>query len=110
MSIKGFATNLPAKLFLDNWPIRRRWLRIGMLALWANAELVLAIVLFYGADGAVVQVFLALLGAIMSIFMIYVFGAVWDDNNKRQHWAMFQKEPAPENEEDVLKTPSETKE
>jgi hypothetical protein len=75
-----------AKIFDNNWPIRRRWLRIGMFALWANAELVLVWQLIYGSDPLLVQVFYGLLGAIMSIFMMYVFGAVWDDSNKMRHF------------------------
>lgn len=93
------------QLFQDNWPIRRRWLRIGILTLSLNAELVLVAILLGSTNPVLVQIFITLIGAIMSIFMFYVFGAVWDDNDKRRHFGSLRermKDPdsaPPEDEE-----------
>lgn len=98
---------LENQLFVDNWPIRRRWLRIGLFVLTANAELVLYRIVFGETpDALVVQIFLALLAAIIALFGTYVFGAVWDDNNKRFHFRSRRDRdaepaaPAPEPEDE----------
>jgi hypothetical protein len=86
----------------DNWTIRRRWLRIGMVALWANAEWVLWELLDSVTPNAItLQIFMMLIGAIMTIFMGFVFGAVWDDSNKRHHISQMDDDtpadPTPKN-------------
>lgn len=92
------------QLFQDNWPIRRRWLRIGILSLSINAEAVLIHVLWGGGSPMTVQIFMTLIAAIMSIFMFYVFGAVYDDHSKRRVLSSWDRmnDPysAPPSEED----------
>jgi hypothetical protein len=106
MSIRKVLDNkIAEQLWQDNWPIRRRWMRFAVIALSVNAEVVLINVLFFAGSGFAVQIFMTLLGAIMSILMFYVFGAVWDDNNKRQYWSsmtekMNDPNSAPPSEED----------
>ena len=86
MPIREILNAEVAKQFAsDNWKIRRRGLRIGILSLWANAEFVLIYSLYHESNIGV-QIFFTLIGAIMSVFMIYVFGATYDDHSKRR-WA-----------------------
>ena len=76
--------NLPERvayaLFETNWRIRRR---VMFMALTYIATCITYILIF-GQDTAVnQQAILALIAAGVSIIASYVFGAVWDDNNKR---------------------------
>ena len=67
-------------LYDDNWKRRRK---VMFLALIYIAVVVLWIVVD-GADTALnQQVAIALIAAGTAIIGSYVFGAVWDDNNKR---------------------------
>lgn len=84
-----FAPEVAEQLFShDTWSSRRRWLRIGALGLSLNAQALLIYAMWRATlDPALVEIFLSLLGAVLSIFFAYVFGAIWDDNNKRGHIA-----------------------
>lgn len=71
---------LTAKLLEDNWPQRRKWMIVALLWMAGNAEYIILM----GADSVLNQnALVTLLGAIVSIICFYVFGAVWDDSNKR---------------------------
>lgn len=72
------------KIFTDNWPIRRRWMKIATLILVANAELVLGFMLWRDDGGTPIQlqILMYLVGAGLAITFAYVFGAIWDDSNK----------------------------
>lgn len=71
---------LEKTLITDNWPRRRKWMMAALIWLMANVQYLLIM----GNDTALnQQAVLAMIGAIVSILCFYVFGAVWDDNNKR---------------------------
>lgn len=77
MSDKPIAEQL---LSNDNWPIRRRWMTIALVWMAINVEYLV----IFGKDTALHQnLAITMVGAIVSIIFAYVFGAVWDDNNKR---------------------------
>ena len=74
-----------SKLYLDNWPKRRRWMLLTLLWLIGNAQYLIV----WGADTALHQnALVTCLGAIVAIIGSYVFGAVWDDVDKRRHVRM----------------------
>jgi hypothetical protein len=97
----------------DNWTIRRRWLRIGMIALALNAEWALFVSLTATtANAMATQIFVALLGSIVALFGTYVFGATWDDNNKRYHMGSWHhdRDPGGDGDETIpgeLETPGQ---
>ncbi|SER29704.1 hypothetical protein SAMN05216548_114140 [Faunimonas pinastri] len=66
-------------LYLDNWPRRRRLLYLALAWIAGNAEYLLIL----GAGPLQAQAFMTLLGAGIALLFAYIFGAVWDDNNKR---------------------------
>lgn len=71
---------LERSLITDNWPRRRRWMMIALIWLSGNVQYLL----IFGQDTALnQQAVLAMIGAVVSIICFYVFGAVWDDANKR---------------------------
>lgn len=83
-------------LFRDNWTRRRRWMTVGLIFSMGNAEAIIVVFLVRlfmpglgpaNDEGILIQAFLALIGMAMSIFGCYVFGATWDDNDKRKHLA-----------------------
>lgn len=79
-------------LYLDNWPRRRRWLAIMLTWMVANAQYLIV----FGQDNALHQnALITLLGAIVATLGSYVFGAVWDDREKRR----FPMPPEEENSE-----------
>lgn len=76
----------------DNWRIRRR-VMVSIL-FWAVFNVTWLIL--YGKDTALhQQIALALIAAIVAIVGSYVFGAVWDDNNKRTTLADAPIDPKP---------------
>ncbi len=76
---------LADKLFLDNWPKRRRWMKVILVWAMANAQYII----FFGQDTGLHQnALVALLSLIFAIIGTYVFGATWDDNDKRRHLRM----------------------
>ncbi|MGX1098856.1 hypothetical protein [Amorphus sp. MBR-141] len=72
-------------LYLDNWPKRRRWMALVMIWMAANVEY---LVVFGDPDSALhQQALVALIGGIFATLGSYVFGAVWDDVDKRKRAA-----------------------
>jgi hypothetical protein len=68
-------------LVLDNWPRRRRWMKIVLIWAMGNAQYIL----IFGKDsGLFMNAFLGLLTLIAAIIGSYVFGAIWDDTDKRR--------------------------
>jgi hypothetical protein len=83
-------------LFRDNWPRRRKWMAVGLIFCMGNAEAIIVVFLVRlfmpmlgpaNDAGILLQALLALLGMAASIYGSYIFGATWDDNNKRMHLA-----------------------
>ena len=71
---------LTQKLFLDNWEIRRRWMMAALIWMAGNVQYLV----IWGRDNALHQnLAITFLGAIVSILCFYIFGAVWDDRDKR---------------------------
>lgn len=65
----------------DNWPRRRRWMIIILAWAMLNAQYII----IWGNDTGLHQnALVTLLGLIVAIAGSYVFGAVWDDNDKRR--------------------------
>jgi hypothetical protein len=72
------------KLFLDNWPKRRRWMQVILAWALANAQYII----IWGRDSGLHEnALIALLTLIASILGTYVFGATWDDRDKRRHFS-----------------------
>ena len=82
----------------DNWPLRRRWMTIALIWMAGNVQYLI----LFGADTAINQnVVITMVGAIVSIIFAYVFGAVWDDQNKRstiQDFTVYDEEVDAEEE------------
>lgn len=60
------------------------------ILVWAmfNVQAILVFTMSKGAENALLEnALIAFLALVASILGTYVFGAVWDDNNKRQHIA-----------------------
>lgn len=73
-------------LKLDNWPIRRKWMLSVLLWAVGNAQYIIV----WGDDTVLNQSALyALLALIAGIIGSYVFGAVWDDNDKRRLFSRY---------------------
>lgn len=71
---------LQEKLFLDNWKVRRKWMMAALIWMAVNVQYLV----FWGKDNALHQnLAITFLGAIVSILCFYIFGAVWDDRDKR---------------------------
>ncbi len=69
-------------LYLDNWPRRRRWMIVILTWMIGNAQYLI----IWGQDNAIHQnALITLLGAVVAILGSYVFGATWDDREKRRH-------------------------
>jgi len=82
---------LQQKLFLDNWQIRRRWMSAALIWMAGNVQYLV----LWGEDHALHQnALITFLGAIVSILCFYIFGAVWDDKEKR---AQLGSPPSSEN-------------
>lgn len=65
----------------DNWSIRRRWMKVVLAWAMLNTQYIL----FWGEDNALNQnALIAFVGMVVAITGSYVFGAVWDDNDKRK--------------------------
>ena len=74
------------KLFNDNWPIRRRWLRLALIWMALNVQVILVVGFFkivIAASALHQKALITMLTAIVSLIGFYVFGSVWDDNDKR---------------------------
>lgn len=81
---------LQQKLFLDNWQIRRRWMSAALIWMAVNVQYLVV----WGKDNALHQnALITFLGAIVSILCFYIFGAVWDDKEKR---AQLREQPSGE--------------
>lgn len=79
---------LSDQLYTDNWPRRRKWMLTVLVWALANAQYVM----IWGDDTGLHQnALVALLGLIAAIIGSYVFGAVWDDNDKRRRCAHQQE-------------------
>jgi len=81
------AAALSQELTRDNWPIRRRWLFRVLLWAMANAQGIIAASvagLIAPSNSILEQALIALLTLIAAIIGSYVFGAIWDDKNKRR--------------------------
>ncbi len=64
----------------DGWRIRRRVMFAALLYI----AVALAWIIARGTDSALyLQIAVALIAAAVAIISSYVFGATWDDNNKR---------------------------
>ena len=72
------------KLMGDNWPKRRRYMTVVLLWAMFNVDYIL----IFSQDNVLNQnalfAFITLIGSIIGT---YVFGAVWDDSDKRKHLA-----------------------
>lgn len=67
----------------DNWAIRRLWMKLILAWMLCNAQYII----IWGEDTALLQnALVTLLGAIVAILGSYVFGAVWDDREKRKRF------------------------
>lgn len=92
-------------LFEQNWRIRRIVMFIALIYIATHVSWII----FYGEDSAVnAQLGLALVTAGVAIIGSYVFGGVWDDNDKRKNFVLDMELPSrrPPNlrdEEDPLK-------
>ncbi len=78
---------LSQELTRDNWPIRRRWMFRVLLWAMANAQgIIMAAIAGYisSSNSILEQALIALLTLIAAIIGSYVFGAIWDDKNKRR--------------------------
>lgn len=81
------AAALSQELTRDNWPIRRRWLFRVLIWAMANAQGIIAASvagLIAPSNSILEQALIALLTLIAAIVGSYVFGAIWDDKNKRR--------------------------
>jgi len=83
--VRGGHNNVPERvayaLFETNWKIRRRVMFASLIYIAFNISWILTT----GDDTAVnQQAIIAFIAAGVSIIGAYVFGAVWDDNNKRE--------------------------
>lgn len=77
-------SDLKTKLFGDNWPKRRRYMTAVLIWAMLNVDYILV----FGQDNALNQnALFAMVTLIGSIIGAYVFGAVWDDADKRKHIA-----------------------
>ena len=77
------------KLFLDNWPIRRRWLRLALIWMALNVQTILVVGFFkieIASSPLHQNALITMLTAIVSLIGFYVFGAIWDDNSKRSRF------------------------
>ena len=71
---------LTQKLYLDNWRVRRKWMLASLIWMSVNVQYLV----LWGKDNALHQnALITFLGAIVSILCFYIFGAVWDDKDKR---------------------------
>lgn len=92
-------------LFEQNWKIRRIVMFLALIYIGGHVSWII----FRGADTAVnQQLGLALVAAGVAIIGSYVFGAVWDDNDKRKNFAFDmdmppRRPPNLRDEEDPLK-------
>lgn len=69
------------QLLGDNWPRRRRYMTVVLAWAMLNTDYIL----IFGTDNALHQnALVALITLIGSIIGAYVFGAVWDDSDKRK--------------------------
>lgn len=80
-------------LSTDSWAKRRRIMHWSLIFIGFSLAYML---LFAPSDGLHENLAIALVGAGTGIIGSYVFGAVWDDNNKR---AMVTNVTAPPSEE-----------
>lgn len=85
---------------LDNWPIRRRWLRAVLIWLVINVQAILIAGFFkieIAASALHQNALITMLTAIVSLLGFYVFGSVWDDKDKRSRWRpRFDDPPGPD--------------
>lgn len=77
----------------DNWKKRRKVLFASLAFIAVDVEYLL---IFGKDDGLRQNLAMALVGAGVAIIGSYVFGAVWDDNNKRSTMAATDAAPPPE--------------
>lgn len=92
---------LVRSLYLDNWPRRRRMLVLALLWLVGNAQY---LIVFGDANSSLHQnALVTILGAIVALLGSYIFGAVWDDSNKRA--LGFRQKLYSENDLDLGDTP-----
>lgn len=82
-------TQVHEKLFFDNWRIRRKWMTVALIWMGLNVQYLV----LWGKDNALHQnLAITFLGAIVSTLSFYIFGAVWDDNDKRAKLKALQSE------------------
>jgi hypothetical protein len=74
----------------DSWKVRRKVLFASLLFIAVDVQYLL---LFGKDDGLRQNLAMALVGAGVAIIGSYVFGAVWDDNNKRTTMAASDAAP-----------------
>ncbi len=83
-------------LFRDNWPRRRKWMSWVLIWAMTNSQIIICASVLRSLspfpkenpeNALLIQALLALLAMIASTMGYYVFGAVWDDNDKRKHLA-----------------------
>ena len=87
MSAPKKAAVISQELTRDNWPVRRKWLFRILLWAMANAQAIIAasVAGFIAPSNSLLeQALIALLTLIAAIIGSYVFGAIWDDREKRK--------------------------
>lgn len=78
------------KLFGDNWPKRRRYMTVVLAWAMLNVDYIL----IFGKNSALNQnALFAMVTLIGSIIGAYVFGAVWDDSDKRKNLDKSEGDP-----------------
>jgi hypothetical protein len=68
----------------DNWPIRRRWMKIWTILFGLNMQAIAVDTIWRGGNNLEIQIFITLASSVVGVLFFYVFGAVWDDHSKRQ--------------------------
>jgi hypothetical protein len=96
-----------SKLMLDNWPIRRRWLRLALIWMAVNVQIILITSFFkleMGESALYQNAVITFTTAIVSLLGFYVFGSVFDDKNKLNSLndSKFEDEPVEPRREDRL--------
>lgn len=77
---KAVVNEAAKELLTDNWRIRRRVMFAALLFIAINVQY---LIVLGKPDGLRENIAVALIAAGVGIIGSYVFGAVWDDNNKR---------------------------
>ena len=75
---------LRKQMITDNWPKRRRWMKVWTISFGVNMQAIVVDAIWRGGNNLEVQIFMSLATAVVSVLFMYVFGATWDDHSKRK--------------------------